>query len=169
MLIYCKIKNVKINRMLVRQIFMLLIEEVSTKIVYHVMVNIPSKSWETIKDLNPDILIRIRDDAKLTRSLNLNYLFLKYKFNSSSRDNITKIIITPTENRWGGINDKFAIVSKSAIEEYLIKPFEIYNSYKKDDLGKGIFNNPEKFLSRVYSNTGISLFYDNIKIRIVGQ
>jgi hypothetical protein len=139
---------------------MLLIEEVSTKIVYHVMVNIPSKSWETIKELNPDILIRIRDDAKLTKTLNLNYLFLKYKFKSSSWDNITKKIITPTENRWGGINDKFAIVSKSAIEEYLIKPFKIYNSYKKGDLGKGIFGNPEQFLSRVYSN---------IKIKIVGE
>ena len=119
-------------------------------------------SYETIKKLDPDILIRIRDDAQLTQSLDLSKL-------TGSNDivNTKKIILTPSKNNWGGINDKLAIVSKAAIGTYLNKPFKIYNSYKNSFKSK--FKNPEQFLSKVYSKNGVSLLTSNIPINIIGQ
>lgn len=119
-------------------------------------------SYETIKKLDPDILIRIRDDAQLTRSLDLSKLT-----GSNDIDNSKKIILTPSKNNHGGINDKFAIVSKAAIDTYLNNPFKFYNSYKNGSKSK--FKNPEEFLSKVYSKNGISLLTSNIPIDIIGQ
>ena len=116
-----------------------------------------SNSWSIIKKLNPDILIRIRDDAYLSTPLKLTKLLLAP----------IKCIITPRKQQFGGINDKFAIVYKKAIEPYLIKPLEEYNSYKKD-FKKRIFN-PETFYEYVYTNNGLSLLFSNINIKIFGQ
>jgi len=124
-------------------------------------------SWTIIKKLDPDILIRIRDDALLSTPLKLTDLSI-IETSSLSNNKLIPRIITPCKNSWGGINDKFAIVSKEAIETYLNKPFEVYNSYKKNDY-KEIITNPEQFLKKVYSNNGISLLVSDIEINIVGQ
>jgi hypothetical protein len=124
-------------------------------------------SWTIIKKLDPDILIRIRDDALLSTPLQLTELSI-VDTSPVSNNKLIPRIITPCKNSWGGINDKFAIVSKEAIETYLNKPFEVYNSYKKNDY-KEIIKNPEQFLKNVYSNNGISLLVSDIEINIVGQ
>lgn len=118
------------------------------------------QSWPIIEELNPDILIRIRDDAMLSAPLNIT----EYAFHDLSC--LNKCIVTATDNTWGGINDKFAIVSKKAIETYLCQPFKIYNS-NKNDYDRSI-HNPETFLKYVYSNSGITLLVTNITIRIEG-
>jgi len=119
-----------------------------------------SNSWSIIKKLNPDILIRIRDDACLSTSLKLTKLH-------EVTSHPIKCIITPHKNRWGGINDKFAIVSKEAIETYLNKPLEEYNSYKI--LIEKKIKNPEQFYQYVYANNGLSLLFSDININILGQ
>lgn len=119
-------------------------------------------SWPIIKKLNPNILIRIRDDATLSSSLFLQNTILKLNELSP-----IKCIITPHLNTWGGINDKFAIVSKDAIETYLNKPFEVYNSNTNDF--KETIENPEQFFKYVYSNNGLSLLISNIDVNILGQ
>ena len=93
-------------------------------------------SWSIIKKLNPDILIRIRDDATLTSPLKLIEL-------SKVTSHPIKCI-TPIKNSHGGINDRFAIVSKNAIETYLKKPLEVYNSINNF---KYHINNPEQFIN----------------------
>ena len=120
-----------------------------------------SNSWSIIKKLNPDILIRIRDDAYLSTSLKLTELPVV-------TSHPIKCIITSNKQQWGGINDKFAIVSKEAIETYLIKPLEEYNSYKKKNFKK-IITNSETFYKHVYTNNGLSLLFSNINIKIIGQ
>ena len=119
-----------------------------------------SNSWSIIKKLNPDILIRIRDDACLSTSLKLTKLH-------EVTSHPIKCIITPHKNRWGGINYKFAIVSKEAIETYLNKPLEEYNSYKI--LIEKKIKNPEQFYQYVYANNGLSLLFSDININILGQ
>lgn len=115
-------------------------------------------SWSIVKKINPDILIRIRDDATLSTPLTLT------EFNKSIYSK--KCIITPIEENWGGINDKLAIVFKDAIESYLNKPLELYNSTKNF---KKIINNPEQFLKYVYSISKLSLYTFDIKVNILGQ
>lgn len=119
-----------------------------------------SNSWSIIKELNPDILIRIRDDATLSKSLDLTEL-------STLSFRLRKCIITPSENSWGGINDKFAIVSKEAIETYLNKPLQVYHTYKNEFNQR--ISNPEQFLKNVYATNGVSLQVSNINIKIIGQ
>ena len=118
-----------------------------------------SDSWSIVKSLNPDILIKIRDDAAVYEPLTLTKF---HQLTSRSK----KCILTPSDNHWGGINDKFAIVSKEAIEPFLTKPLEIYNSHQ--NFKKNI-DNPEKFLQYVYSWNKLLMGTFNIKIKIVGQ
>lgn len=118
-------------------------------------------SCSVINKINPDILIRIREDAILSTPLKLTELTKIISHPS------TKCIITPKENSWGGINDKFAIVSKEAIEIYLTKPFEVYKSYNKNFNTK--IRNPEQFYKNIYTNNGLSLLISDIKINIIGQ
>ena len=112
-------------------------------------------SWETIKKINPDILIRIRDDAILCKPLKLEDLEIP-----------ENSILTPKKKSFKGINDKFAIVSRKAIDTYLKKPYEVYCSYENNCLGKKRINNPEQFLKRVYNKYGISLLTFEIDINI---
>lgn len=119
-----------------------------------------STNWEIVKKFDPDILIKIRDDAILSSPIDMDKV--KESMNSD------KTIVTPCKNSWGGINDKFAIVSKQAIETYLKKPFEVYNSYKTNDSKKPL-RNPEQFLSFVYKKYGISLLVTNIDMKIMGH
>lgn len=111
-------------------------------------------SLSIIKNLDPYILIRARDDLMLTKELSCNKIFLK------------KYIITPKENNWGGINDKFAIVPKDALETYLTKPFQIYQTYNDNSR---IIHNPEQFLKYVYSKHEIKLITCNINLKIMNQ
>ena len=115
------------------------------------------RSWPIIKRFNPDLLIRIRDDAMLKHPIKLPNL-IKYQ-------NKKNFMITPIENSWGGINDKFAIISKSAIEAYLTKPFQVYMEKKKYEIK---IKNPEQFIKYVYSKD-IDLFISKFKINIFGQ
>ena len=117
-------------------------------------------SWSLIKKLNPDLLIRIRDDATLSTLLKLSDLPKECR-------NCKKCIITPKENAWKGINDKFAIVSKDAIETYLTKPLEVYKKYDYNYTKR--IKNPEHFLQHVYTNYGVTLFTSNINLIIIGQ
>ena len=115
-------------------------------------------SWPIIKRFDPDLLIRIRDDGILKEPLKLPNLIQNKKYK--------KMIITPRENSWAGMNDKFAIVTKDAIEAYLTEPFQVYNEKKKFE--KWI-KNPEQFLKYVYDQH-MKLFVDsNIRINIFGQ
>ena len=120
---------------------------------YYTLMN----SWDIIKKLNPDILIRIRDDALLSKSLDI----------SSVLNDFEKKVMTSSQERHGGINDKLAIVSKQAIKSYLTKPFEVYNSYDENTL-QGKFVNPEQFLSKVYRAYELKLVISDIKIGILG-
>ena len=121
-----------------------------------------SQSMSTVNKLEPDILIRIRDDAMIKQTLDWMSLL---KFIEMSDKNI----ITHACNSWGGINDKFAIVSKNAISTYLSTPLEVYNTYKKGDLGPGRFINPEQFLSKMYVKEGLSLLVYNFQLKIKNQ
>jgi len=121
-----------------------------------------SQSMSTVNKLEPDILIRIRDDAMIKQTLDWMSLL---KFIEMSDKNI----ITHACNSWRGINDKFAIVSKNAISTYLRTPLEVYNTYKKGDLGPGRFTNPEQFLSKVYVKEGLSLLVYNFQLKIKNQ
>ena len=128
-----------------------------------------SSSWPIVKKFKPDLLIRIRDDAKLLDSIDLNKILqLANKDLISSSKYPTKSIITSCHERWGGINDQYAIILKEAIEPYLNEPFKIYNSYKTNYLG-GMFSNPEQFIGRVYLKNKIYLYFHDIKLLIVGQ
>lgn len=122
-------------------------------------------SYEKIKNLNPDILIRIRDDAILSKPLILDQIFSEKKILS----NINQIngIITPLENRHGGINDKFAIVFKKSIQAYLKKPFETYNVFNSSN-NSSKFENPEQFLKMVYIENNFFLATSNINLKILG-
>lgn len=115
------------------------------------------KSWPIIRKLNPDILIRVRDDAMVMKALNLSNIINITWFS-------TKYISTPKENSWGGINDKFAIVSKSAIQDYLEKPFLTYNNFDIE-YNKRIMN-PEQFYKVVYTHNDIILQKNSIKLKI---
>jgi len=120
-----------------------------------------SKSWSKIKEINPDILIRIRDDACLSRSLNLTDF-------AKVINPCKKCIISSDKKTHGGINDKFAIVSNKAIKTYLKKPLFEYNRYNKDTFNKRI-KNPEQFYKYVYGKNGISLLSFDININILGH
>lgn len=124
---------------------------------YYTLAN----SWPIIKKIKPHILIRIRDDAILIKPLKLSELI---QVNSYSK----KYIITPIKNKWRGINDKFAIVSRKAIAIYLKKPFKMYYSNEINFKKKKI-KNPEKFLKCVYINNNLLIKYSNIIIKILGQ
>ena len=119
-----------------------------------------SNSWSIIKELNPDILIRIRDDATLSSPLNITELL---KLTSRS----TKWMITASEKSYTGINDKFAIVSKDAIDIYLNKPLQVYKTYNNDANRR--ISNPEQFLGHVYNTNGLCMLVSDINIRIIGQ
>lgn len=119
-----------------------------------------AESWPMIKKIKPRILIRIRDDAILSERIKLSEFTL---LNSNSK----KCVITPRKNSWGGINDKFAIVSKKAIRTYLKKPYKVYKSYNNEY--KQRLSNPEIFYKNVYINNDLLLFVSNIKINIKGQ
>ena len=119
-----------------------------------------SNSWEFIEKLDPDILIKIRDDIILYSPLKMDDI---HKLLSNAN---AKSIVTPWKRAWGGINDKCAIVSKDAIETFLKKPFEVYNHYKKIDSKR--LRNPEQFLSFVYEKNGIQMLTTNIDIKIMG-
>jgi hypothetical protein len=121
-----------------------------------------SQSLSTVKNLEPDVLIRIRDDAMIKQTFDW-VSFLKFIEMSD------KNIITHACNTWGGINDKFAIVYKNAISTYLSTPLEVYNTYKKGDLGPGKFINPEQFLSKVYLKESLSLLVYNFQLEIQNQ
>ena len=66
-----------------------------------------------------------------------------------------------------GINDKFAIVSKDAIETYLTKPLEVYKNYHYNYRTR--IKNPEQFLKHVYTYYGVTLLTYNININIMGH
>jgi len=117
-------------------------------------------SWSIVKNFNPDLLIRIRDDATLSTLLKLSDLPKMASY-------YKKCIITPNKNMYMGINDRFAIVSKEAIETYLTKPLEVYKNYHYNYTKR--IKNPEQFLKNVYANHGITLFTSNINIKILGQ
>ena len=117
-------------------------------------------SWSIIKKINPDFLIRIRDDATLSTVLKLSHLTKECRYNK-------KCIITPNENMYQGINDKFAIVSKDAIETYLTKPLEVYKNYHYNYRTR--IKNPEQFLKHVYTYYGVTLLTYNININIMGH
>ena len=125
-----------------------------------------SNSWSIIKELNPDILIRLREDVYLPTSFKLSKYY-KVLRTISSRTHSKKLICTPDDNSWGGINDRLAFVSKKAIPVYLTKPFEVYKSYNNNYNRK--FNNPEQFLKAVYINNGVSLLTSNIYLKVLGQ
>lgn len=125
-----------------------------------------SNSWSIIKELNPDILIRLREDVYLPTSFKLSE-FYKLLHMISTHTHSKKYIYTPFKNSWGGINDKLAIVSKQAIPVYLTKPFEVYKSYN-NNYNKRLMN-PEQFLKAVYINNGVSLLTSNIEIKVLGQ
>lgn len=121
-----------------------------------------SSNWEFVRNLDPDVLIKIRDDAMLSSPLHLHNIL--QKMNSS---NNSKTILTPSKFSWGGINDKFAVVSKLAIESFLTKPFHTYNSFSFNNTNAK-FKNPEEFLMHVYRSHGISLVHTDINIHILG-
>ena len=123
---------------------------------YYTLAN----SWPIIKKIKPIILIRIRDDAILSKPLELSKSI-------EVISNLKKFIITPDKNKFKGINDKFAIVSNKAIAIYLKKPFKIYNCYENNF--KNIIKNPEQFYKYVYMIYNLSIYTSNIKVKIVGQ
>ena len=121
-------------------------------------------SWPIIKKINPDFLIRIRDDAFFKKPINTI-------INLSKNNNLMfpkKSIITSIYNMHRGINDKFAIVSKEAIKIYLTKPFIVYYNFN-NILGKNRISNCEQFIKKVYIKFGISLHFSNIEIKILKQ
>lgn len=121
-----------------------------------------STNLEFIRRFNPDILIKIRDDAMLSTPLHLDKILDLMKSSTNS-----KTIVTPSNFSWGGINDKFAIVSNHAIESFLISPFHSYNSFTTKNTNAK-FRNPEQFLQHVYHTHGISLLVTDININILG-
>ena len=124
-----------------------------------------STTLPIIKKINPDFLIRIRDDAILKKPINTI-------INLSENKDLMypkKSIISSLQKMHGGINDKFAIVSKEAIEIYLTKPLEVYNSFNNNILGKNRIRNCEQFIKKVYIKYGLSLYFLNIEIKILKQ
>ena len=115
-------------------------------------------SFNIIKIINPDILIRIREDAILKLPLELKKIPIK-------KNSIT----TPNEFRHGGINDKLAIVSKEAIAIYLNKPFKIYNTSVRQYLGKESIKNPEQFISKVYDYYKLTFLFINVNMAVAFQ
>ena len=128
-----------------------------------------SNSWSIVEKFNPDLLIRIRDDATLLDLIDLNKILQLSTTNLISSSKYSKkSIITSRYESWGGINDKFAIVLKEAIKPYLEEPLKIYNSYKRNVL-TGKFSNPEQFIKKVYLKSDILLHTTDIIISIIGQ
>ena len=115
-------------------------------------------SFNIIKIINPDILIRIREDAVLKLPLELKKIPIK-------KNSIT----TPNEFRHGGINDKLAIVSKEAIDIYLNKPFKIFNTSVRQYLGKERIKNPEQFISKVYDYYKLTFLFIDVNMTVAFQ
>ena len=143
-----------------------------------------AQSKSIVQQLNPDILIRIRDDAAFTSQPNWSSILSLIAPSSDT-------IITNKREQYGGINDHMAIVSKSAIDAYLCLPLESYYLYKhskashsrprpaiqepaiqdqgqpfKTKASHSRLHNPEQFLMYVYKKHNINLDYANLKICI---
>ena len=110
-----------------------------------------------------DVYIRIRDDVGLTKPLNMT-MVNQFRTFSQSKWN-PKIMITSDCRTWGGINDRMAIISPAAAQEYFLNPYQAlavdpYRGFGKSGKNKidwDKVSNTEGLLKSLYEASDIHI------------
>lgn len=108
-----------------------------------------------------DLYIRIREDVGLSIPVNMTML---NEFTTFSHTNKPKLILVTDCRSWGGINDRMAIVSPAAAQEYFWNPLEVmahpYRGFGENGMNHVDWSTiwtPESLLKQVYVSSGMHI------------
>ena len=110
-----------------------------------------------------DVYIRIREDVGLTQPVNMTLVNDLVNYSHTAQN--PKIMLVTDCRSWGGINDRMAIVSSAAAQDYFLSPYTVlagdpFRGFGDNGLNKIDWSNiitPESLLKQTYDASGIHI------------